>query len=220
MEPIQTRTEIMRARWAFNRWRLISSAKNKTCFSTQEPIHGPYFLHVEESRAVFKFDPCALMFHVHMSKNPTNPWTKTPLNKVEIRRLNRVARRKNPYQIPVMQSPVQEEKEGTSMEGLLLLATMNTINQLSRPMNVNPIQDQKDNPMQELFERTPSEMVAFIQGQIRDNTRDQNWIQFMQALANICARRFNRIHLGVPLSPPPQRQSMNLDVRSLLNRFT
>jgi hypothetical protein len=69
---------------------------NDTDFATLEPIQGKPFCLIEETGHVYQFNPTNLASYFLKEGNFVNPYTRKPLNVVELRRLDRVIKTIDP----------------------------------------------------------------------------------------------------------------------------
>lgn len=158
---------------------------------------GPYFYHVHQDEktkqvAVFEFDPIPLADYIASSNKPENPFNKQKLTRVELMRLDRLARWKNPQRSRlnvdhILDGPHEHVDE--EMQGLL-------DHILLQGMQVMEQKQQLASQIQQLFQQDPLQMMEFIDSQVHllPHDRDQNWLQFMQALTGMAARRFERVN--------------------------
>lgn len=177
--------------------RLLYQSKNKTCFYTQESFAcgGPYFFHVQQVEdektkkvtvSVFRFDPRTLDAYIRTSKNPINPFTKVMLNGVELRRLNKLAYRRD-SKIP--RDGLQSSSSSPSSPSSPFLMQQNLLESA-----FDLFQQLMQDPIQELFERTPQEMIAFLRTDLSNQTPDNNRSQFVSGVVELMVQyiwRFN-----------------------------
>ena len=82
-------------RWWRNHKKTILFA-NDTDFVTLEPIHGKPFFLIEETRHVYQFNPMNLANYFLKEGNFVNPYTRKPLNTIELCRLDRAIQKIDP----------------------------------------------------------------------------------------------------------------------------
>lgn len=90
---MRTRARVARARktlakWVKTYWR--RRPRNSVDPITLERLRPPVFRHVDSHGHVHAFDPVTLAAYFRTSGNFCNPVTRDPLNKVELRRLQRL----------------------------------------------------------------------------------------------------------------------------------
>lgn len=224
----QTHAKMIRIwRWykshKHHRQRIAPCVKNDKCFYSMEPYDkkvnkGPYFYHIQDEKTVFEFDPCLLSTYIDTAKNRRNPFSKVEFNVVELKRIDRLARQKNPrhkrLDIQALVNPVDESSGGDLLSTLrqmhdMITGTNSSLrNILAQPSFTDDIQfnsnyvltnqPRSDDEVQMLFQQEPSTMMTFLQDQVTlpEEKRDQNWMQFMRALTGLAARRFDRVNNG------------------------
>ena len=79
-------------------WRVHKkpTLANDTDFATLEPIHGKPFYLIEETRHVYQFNPMNLANYFLKEGNFINPYTRNPLNLIELRRLDHMVKKIDP----------------------------------------------------------------------------------------------------------------------------
>lgn len=79
-------------------WRMHKKPTfaNDTDFATLEPITGKPFCLIEETRHVYQFNPLNLANYFLKEGNFINPYTRNPVNLVELRRLDCMVQRIDP----------------------------------------------------------------------------------------------------------------------------
>lgn len=103
---VRTTKRTISAEWAaraiWRWWRHLKNLRNvkyvnETDFLTMEPIviNRPFFL-IEDTQHVYQFHPLSLAQWFVQEGNFHNPYTRTPLNIVEIKRLDKAIRRFDP----------------------------------------------------------------------------------------------------------------------------
>lgn len=198
------------------RQRIQPHIKNDKCFLTMESYNkatnpGPYFYHVHtiddgktmtvQPVMVFEFDPTPLADYVASSNNPVNPFNKQRFTRVELMRLDRLARFKNPGRSPlnidrILQGPRNDDDNNNPFQDdqLRQVFLQHILQDLEMEQkHVVSTQTQ----MQQLFQQDPAELMSFVRSQVylAPSSRDQNWFQFMSALTGLAARRFARLNL-------------------------
>ncbi len=196
------------------RRNVLPHVKNDKCFYSMEPYDkiknpGPYFYHVQkdektEQVIAFEFDPALLADYIQTSNDGRNPFNKQPFNKVELMRLNRLAKWKNPRRQPInIERVLNRNADGERsfigdemdelLENVLHGLVLDHKERVEREDNWEG--RSTDPQMQQLFQQDPTQMMEFLHSQlvIPGNQRDRSWFQFMTALTGFVARRFERV---------------------------
>ena len=109
---------------------------NNTDFVTMEPINGEPFYLVEETNHVYQFNPLTLANYYLKEGNFVNPYTRRPLNPIELKRLDKTIKKYHPHVLSLCEEQKRinilraQEREHTRMchflhqECLQLVATV------------------------------------------------------------------------------------------------
>lgn len=172
---------------------------------------GPYFYHVQKlgedqeekdgkdrknEVVVFEFDPILLADYIASSGNGQNPFNKQKFSRVELMRLDRLARWKQPQRPPLQIDRILNGLDGGEHNDELEEELRQLIFEGMREMEQKQQSQRSANQIQQLFQFDPSQMITFLESQAHmpQQERTHEWVLFMQALSNLAARRFERVH--------------------------